>query len=284
MIESEYKIYKTEEYDKFTLLRGNRDITATRKSKIKESINEVGYICNPIIVNQKMEIIDGQGRFSVLKEMKLPIYYIVIPDIGLNECIAMNMSNTRWGYMDFIKSYANKGNPNFMNLQALMNDYRWVGINTLYCACKDFFMVSNLSIKNGTLEISDEDVAKCRQKLEAYKWLAEKDRKKINGGFQILIKCLCFLWDMPEIDNRKLIEKLKENIYNLRKFGDAETCFNALEDIYNFNSKKGHVFIQLLAKQKMYERLREAKVEQGKKAMEKVTFGKHGRFVSKESK
>lgn len=278
-MESEYKIYVTEDYEKFSFLRGNRDVTAGRKSKIKESILEVGYICNPIIVNEKFEIIDGQGRFSVLKEMKMPVYYIVVPDTGLNECIAMNISNTRWGYMDFIKSYANKGVLSFILLQELMNEYRWLGVSTLYCACRDFFNAPNRSLRTGSLELSAEDVQHGCENLEIFKWLKEVDKKKLNGGLQTLVKCVCFLCDIPEVDKDKLSDKLKDNIYNLRKFGDAESCFSAIEEIYNFNSKKGHVFITLLAKQKMYERLREAKRESGEKAATRLKRDK-GRLTS----
>ena len=38
----------------------------------------MGFIKNPIVVNEKMEIIDGQGRFEVCKEKGLPIYYNIV--------------------------------------------------------------------------------------------------------------------------------------------------------------------------------------------------------------
>jgi ParB-like chromosome segregation protein Spo0J len=77
MIESEYKIYKTKEYNKFKILKGNRTIPRNRVEKIKQSIEEVGCIINPIIVNENYEIIDGQGRFTALQESDKDIYYII---------------------------------------------------------------------------------------------------------------------------------------------------------------------------------------------------------------
>ena len=53
-------IYVSHDYDKFTRVKGNRNPKSAKK--IIESINNVGYILNPILVNEKFEVIDGQNR------------------------------------------------------------------------------------------------------------------------------------------------------------------------------------------------------------------------------
>ena len=60
-------IYCTKNYEIFKRLYGNREVLAQRKRTIKNSILEIGYISNPIVVNENMEIIDAQGRFESLK-------------------------------------------------------------------------------------------------------------------------------------------------------------------------------------------------------------------------
>ena len=117
------EIKVTNEYDKFKKLKGNRAVTEKRKEKIKNSILKVGYITSPILVNDKYEIIDGQGRFEALKELQLPIEYIIQDNIGITECVAMNIHQTNWSLLDYIQSYADKGIQSYQYIVDLMKEF-----------------------------------------------------------------------------------------------------------------------------------------------------------------
>ena len=79
-----------------------------RLDKILASISEK-YVLNPIIVNEKMEIIDGQGRFEALKKLGKPIHYIIAYGATAKDCWRMNRFNTIWTKLDFCQSYAKAG-------------------------------------------------------------------------------------------------------------------------------------------------------------------------------
>ena len=83
----------TDEYDLFKTLEGNRRVLDLRARRIIRSIEKVGYVINPIIVNEKYEVIDGQGRLEALKRLNLPVYYIMIEGIGIEECRTLNILN-----------------------------------------------------------------------------------------------------------------------------------------------------------------------------------------------
>lgn len=104
--EADYKVYTTKKYDLFVFNAENREVSPKRVEAIKQSIESVGYIRNPIIVNEKFEIMDGQGRFTVLKNAGMPIEFIVEPGIGADEFRALNMRQTNWTVKDFIHSYS----------------------------------------------------------------------------------------------------------------------------------------------------------------------------------
>lgn len=63
------KVYQTTNYDKFCFLEDNRAVKQSRVKKIKDSIDDVGYLYQPVLVNEQYQIIDGQGRFNACKEM-----------------------------------------------------------------------------------------------------------------------------------------------------------------------------------------------------------------------
>lgn len=109
------RIFQTDEYDIFKRLPDNRDVLEKRVRKLIASISEK-YLTNPIIVNENMEIIDGQGRFEALKQLGKPIDFIVVHGAGSEDCKRMNRFNTRWSTLDFAKSFAKAGITSYIIL------------------------------------------------------------------------------------------------------------------------------------------------------------------------
>lgn len=108
-------IYETTDYSIFNELENNRDVTSARAEKLVASFSEK-EILNPIVVNEKLEIVDGQGRFEALKVLNRPIKFLVSPGATIEDCRRMNQYNTKWSTLDFVKSFANSGNENYKKL------------------------------------------------------------------------------------------------------------------------------------------------------------------------
>lgn len=100
------QIYATYNYEKFKKLTGNRKVLDRRVARIKKSIAAIGLIPNPIIVNEKYEIADGQGRFYACRESGLPVYYTIVKGIGIEECTHLNQGQTNWKPIDWAERYA----------------------------------------------------------------------------------------------------------------------------------------------------------------------------------
>lgn len=109
------QIFEEEDYSNFRRLPDNRDVLEQRVNKLTASISE-RYILNPIVVNEKMEIVDGQARFDACKALGRPIHYIIAPGANSDDCRRMNKYNTRWSTLDFAKSYAKSNVSAYINL------------------------------------------------------------------------------------------------------------------------------------------------------------------------
>ena len=151
-----YNVYTTNDYSIFKRLPGNRDIPESRISKIVESIQSIGWVHNPIIVNEKMEVIDGQGRLTALQRLKMPVEYVVAPGAGNKECIYMNMNMVNWKLPDFVKSYAEQGNENYQRLLSLMERYANGNLNIISTALYRISKAKLRDIKEGTLQLTEE--------------------------------------------------------------------------------------------------------------------------------
>ena len=71
---------ETKEYDKFTFLKDNREVTDYHAKKIADSFQIHGQLV-PIVCkkqnNGKLYIIDGQYRYTAAKNLGIPIKYTV---------------------------------------------------------------------------------------------------------------------------------------------------------------------------------------------------------------
>lgn len=124
-------VFETDDFSQFKHLLGNRDVTEDRIAKIIDSIQRIGYINNPCVVNKKNEIIDGQARMVALERLGIPVHYVIDENAGLDECIQLNMNGTTWKIPDYINSYCAQGNHNYENLRDLIEMFPEIPIDVI---------------------------------------------------------------------------------------------------------------------------------------------------------
>ena len=68
--------YLEEDYNRFIIHPLNRTPEVEDVKKLKKAI-EQNFVPEPIKVNEMMEIMDGNHRFEVWKELSMPVLYMV---------------------------------------------------------------------------------------------------------------------------------------------------------------------------------------------------------------
>ena len=254
--EKTYNVYVTKDYSIFKRLVGNRDIPESRISKIVESIQTIGWVHNPIIVNEKMEVIDGQGRLTALQRLKMPIEYIIAEGAGNKECIYMNMNMVNWKLPDFIKSYAEQGNENYQRLLSLMQRYANGNLDIISTAVYRLSKSKHRDIKQGTLQLTEDQYRAAIPRLEYIKPILEEiDDKKLPGSMVTLMQTLIYYYDYPEVDKDRLKYSVEKYIYNATPWVLNTDCEREVENCYNYGlglDKK--IFIAHLVKEERMRR------------------------------
>ena len=230
--EKAYEVYTTKNYDIFKRLVGNRDIPESRISKIVASIQEIGWIHNPIVVNEKMEVIDGQGRLTALQRLNMPVEYIIAEGAGSQECIYMNMNMVNWKQPDFIKSYAEQGNVNYQRLLSLMNLYVGGNLHIIFTALYRISKPRHKEIKQGTLQITEQQYFEAVARLRYIQPILEKlDTAKLPGSIITLMQTLIYYYDYVEVDKDRLKKKVMKYIYNSNPWVTAGDCEKEVENV-----------------------------------------------------
>ncbi len=235
-------VKKTRDYTKFRILKGNRLVARARVEKIIASIQDVGYVMNPIIVNERMEVIDGQGRLEALTELQLPVYYLVVPNAGIRECVAMNINQMQWNTMDYIRSYAERGDENYKVLwEAVERFSPGVPLLIIISVCSNNLAFYNAKdLKAGKFEVKRwdwESVLIYLSKYVPYKGL-------VGGSWSCLMKVLQRVYDSKEVDRNIMYEQFKKyGRVNIGSISTTEDALDVLETVYNYR-KHGHTYLK----------------------------------------
>lgn len=116
------KVLQTRDYSRFRHLDDNRDINPMHVERLKESMQEV-YLFNPIIVNENLEVIDGQHRLEACKQLNLPVTYITVEGYGIREVQIMNANKSNWKPSDYLQSYVKNGYSDYITYLAFQEKY-----------------------------------------------------------------------------------------------------------------------------------------------------------------
>lgn len=276
--EEAYKVYTTKDYSIFKRLVGNRDIPESRISKIVESIQTIGWVHNPIIVNEKMEVIDGQGRLTALQRLKMPVEYIIAEGAGNKECIYMNMNMVNWKLPDFIKSYAEQGNENYQRLLSLMERYANGNLDIISTAVYRLSKSKHKEIKKGTLQLTEEQYKAAIPRLEYIRPILEEiDDKKLPGSIIMLMQTLIYYYDYPKVDRDRLKYSVEKYIYNAAPWVLNTDCEREVENCYNYGlGLEKKIFIAHLVKEERMRRQLELNKANQERAYERTQKGTQG--------
>lgn len=279
-----YNVYVTRDYGIFKRLVGNRDIPESRISKIVESIQTIGWIHNPIIVNEKMEVIDGQGRLTALQRLKMPVEYIIAEGAGNKECVYMNMNMVNWKLPDFIKSYAEQGNENYQRLLSLMEKYADGNLNIIFTAIYRISKAKTREIKSGILQLTEEQYEAAIPRLEYIKPILEEiDDKKLPGSVTTLMQTLIYYYDYPEVDKERLKYSVEKYIYNATPWVLNTDCEKEVENCYNYAlSLEKKLSIAYLVKEERRRRKIELNKANSERAFARTQKGVQGFITAQE--
>lgn len=231
-------IYETYDYDQFIIMAPNRDLKKPNYNALKHSFKEA-YLLSPIIVNENKEIIDGQHRFTVAKELGLPIRYTICPGYTIQEVRQYNKSMQKWVSMDYLKSYTIGGKKDYAELVEFMREFPDFGVQVARKLVSGVFKNSKRQDEGVSINQKDFESGnfKARNIHQAYP-LARKimDFKEYFTGFAspTFVGAIIPILKKKSYDHKRMIHKLNTSGIHLIKCGNQEQYRMLLQKIYNY--------------------------------------------------
>ena len=244
MGEQPNKIYSTTNYSMFKCSTWNRNPNdELRIGKVMKSIKEVGFI-GSIIVNELYEVIDGQARLEACKRMNVPVRYMIVPGIGKKECLALNISQTNWSIVDYIKSYSSEGSISYTYLLKLIEAYgKDFKLKVIIHAITGKMDIGAKVIKEGRLECTSEDYDRA-QNILRYLTPYIPIMSRIQGHNEFYFMALGYCYGDEEVDNDRLFKQITLRQASLIPVSTIQQALEQIEEIYNFHIRSKKVYIK----------------------------------------
>lgn len=125
-------------YKEFKIIDVNREINKAHLKKLTASIQNRNLLhLFPIIVNSKMQVIEGQHRLKAAEALSFALYYIVDDNVDAKDIAIINNNRKGWSGKDYIAFYAKSGNVHYKKLQKLMTEFPKLSILSTIRLCDD---------------------------------------------------------------------------------------------------------------------------------------------------
>lgn len=231
MVKYSNQVHTTTDYFLFKPIEGNRNKNLLHINRLKKSMLK-NYLFTIIIVNEKLEIIDGQHRFDVIEELKLPLNYIVCYGYGLNEVHILNANSKTWNADDYLEGYCKMGYKDYIDYKEYKLRYGFGHneCNIILCGNNNVkltnFYAGNLKIKNYN------DACNIADKIELFAQFYEGYKRRS------FIYALLNLFNNQNFELTELIQKLKTQPTALCDCTDTKSYIALIEEIYNYRRRE----------------------------------------------
>lgn len=240
MMEIYTSVMKTNNYDMFKFMEGNRNTNSTNLNHIIESMKEKQLII-PITVNEKFEIIDGQHRFKACKYLGLPVYFVMEKGYTIDDVIRANVNGGRkWYHVDYLNRYVLLKDDRYIQIKKIIDDF---DVNIT-----DFIKLLSM-IQNKKVAIVKREFVEGKISLEGIQLLINflmaledfkgfKYYKKSN-----FITAFSRLFFREDYDHNYMMRKYKTYFPNLVKQTSSDEYLALLcNKIYSYSATKNPIY------------------------------------------
>lgn len=233
-------IHQTYNYSMFKTIKGNRQLNPANYSKLLASMKE-RFLISPILVNEEMEIIDGQHRKEVCEALGYPVFYHIKKGYSIDEVKIANTTGATWTLGDFLELHISNGLDEYIEFKSLIEHYN-VSITDLLKVIstfqnKNLTLVTN-EFKDGKIEALalHGKLLDFLGALEDFNHFKHYKTSYFFGGFLRLYNCDYY-------DHARMLTKIKRRPGVLvQQYSIDDYLVMLTRDLYSFGTNKDALY------------------------------------------
>lgn len=148
----------TTDYGQFKYIESNRPVSKEHVQRLVTSFekNPSLIATRPILVNENLEIIDGQHRLQACMFLRIPVHYIVAEGTDIAAAQTMNAIQRNWNIMDYARSYALAGNEHYRTFLNYIDEYPIPATTLMYYLLGKQAKFANREFRMGKFKVQDD--------------------------------------------------------------------------------------------------------------------------------
>lgn len=229
---------ETTNYDMFKFREDNRkEISNVHVRVLVRSITHNNMLkYKPILVNSKMEVLDGQHRLLAAKEIGVPIFYEVEKDMDIKSIISLQTQKA-WTTTDYINAYAKNGYEDYIKLSDFCKKNE-LSITVALSLIEGRSSGAYLKIRNGEFKFnmfdgSDEKLGEARDIISA---VEHYSGKKPYLRSSRLWKAMFNIIKHPYYNHSKMLKNLEQLSTRFGPRANYQNYIDLLLYIHNFRN------------------------------------------------
>lgn len=240
------EVFVTTEYDKFHYIEGNRPVLKSHVKYLTESIKKRNLLeYEPMVVNPKFGIIDGQHRLEAARVLGVPIYYIIGKKLDLVDVAILNHAQRSWLPKEYMDAFIAQGIEDYkvlkefaaINHLSISNSIAFLSIGY-----SRYFSAPMYAFREGTWRITN--LEKAWEFVRYYNELAAFTEEKTAQDRDLMRAVYWMYYILDEgIIHEDFMEQLKKYPNPIYRRLNMKDYLRTLEDIYNNGRKKPVRFI-----------------------------------------
>jgi hypothetical protein len=230
-------IKSTRNYSIFKKKQDNREIDRALVNRLKVSMSKRNLLhLEPIIVNDDMEIIDGQHRFESAKELGLEISYQIETNLDGEDMILLQ-THKSWGTEDYFNYYCKNNYPEYLKLKKFIAD-QGISVSLAVRILRGTSKNANLNFRNGEFEFNNsmatDSIDFCRRSIEIIKKL-QGDKPWMKS--QKIWSALLIVFNHENFEEDKWFKNIELLVDRIVQKVSVLDYFNVFKDIFNFKNR-----------------------------------------------
>jgi hypothetical protein len=227
------QVHNTTFYERFKFVQANRPIVQKKLDKMIEAIKHKNFLPYfPIVVSPKFEVLEGQHRLKAAEYLRLPIYYMISNEMGVEDVSDINEVQDAWKTSDHLNFQCEQGNKDYLTLRSFMAKWSYVpirvAINLTMSRSGNANDAVTATFKRGEYVCSSLEFAEqvAAATFDFAKWF--KHFRQQSFIFAIA-KCM----RNPNYDHKRMMQKMEYLSTRLVRCSRMEEYLEKLEEIYN---------------------------------------------------
>lgn len=234
----------TMDYGIFKKSPSNRDTDDRNIQRIQKSIQQKNLLHHrPILVNEKMEVIDGQNRLEAAKRSNLPVFFEVSNDSTTEDIYLLNINQKTWQAQDYVKYFCSLGKEEYIRLHYFMEEKKISLKMAMILLTSNRGAEPYYDLKQGLFQFpNEEEMQVVNQYLDQIAQITDFISLNTMGSKHYLKKstfiysALKFL-SSPNVNFNIFMKKLEMKLAYIRPCTLAKEYITMFKAIYNWKNQ-----------------------------------------------